>query len=555
MNIFGVIAIVIGLCLPLVSGHQCPTWFVLEKDKCVCGQQINTLLQCSNATNKTKILHNYCLTYNNDTEHFGACPYNTNSISSVFINVPSDVSKLDEEMCGPLNRTGLLCSHCQPGLGPAVFSYYRECKECLPHPYGWLLYFVRLLVPLTLLCVLIIVFRVSFFHPVLNSFVIAAQMLNVLLFNDAPFLITRFYNHPNVSKLLADVIGIFNLDFFIFLLPSFCISENMNTLTVIAMEYLVALYPILFTLVIYWLITLHDRGCKIVVNCWRPFHKCLARCRKKWELKGSVVKAFATFFMLSYSKFCSISFHLLKPVPLYNKHGYVKHTLFFAADFDIGIYIPLAILASIITIFMLILPAIFLLCYQNRFFQRYLYSCKIQCTLIHELANISHEYFKNGTSKATRDCRWFATIYLLMRIIFIAASSQRYNILVYLFYIFLVIVLLLGVRPYKKDGYNYLDSFLLGGMAMVLIVYLYQIVFQTIQTFLKIVAIGIAVVYALLLLSWGIYSAISHFCASRCYRWKVIFFQTRVNEDNESLPHRISNPNEYESLIAPTRSL
>ncbi len=138
----------IALQVVLVSSQACPTWFIRQENKCECGQQINTILQCSNAENKTEIIDGFCLTYNNGTEHFGACPYNTRSQLYKLNDVPSDVSKLDEEMCGPLNRTGLLCSHCQPGLGPAVFSYYKECKECMPQPLGWLLFFVRLTVPL-----------------------------------------------------------------------------------------------------------------------------------------------------------------------------------------------------------------------------------------------------------------------------------------------------------------------------------------------------------------------------------------------------------------------
>ena len=101
MTILGVILIVLQVVL--VSSQACPTWFVRQANKCECGQQINTILQCSNVTNKIKILDGFCLTYNNDTEHFGACPYNTKSQLSKFMDVPSDVSKLDEEMCGPLN--------------------------------------------------------------------------------------------------------------------------------------------------------------------------------------------------------------------------------------------------------------------------------------------------------------------------------------------------------------------------------------------------------------------------------------------------------------------
>ena len=311
------------------------------------------------------------------------------------MDVPSDVSKFDEEMCGPLNRTGLLYSHCQPGLGPAVFSYYKECKKCMPQPLGWLLFFVRLTIPLTLICVIVIVFRINFASPVLNSFVLIAQVLNTVLCRNYPFDISGYTHSYSIYKFAADFVGLFNLDFFMFLIPSFCISEHTSTLTVVAMEYLAALYPIAFTLAVYltMFILLHDKGCKIIVICWRPFHKCLTRFRR---LKGSVVNEFVTFFLLSYSRFCSISLSLLKPVPLYDKYGNVTYTLFFAADFNVGTYIPLAIISSIIIVITVFLPAMFQLFYQNRFFQRCLYFCKIKCVLIHELANITQGYSRTA---------------------------------------------------------------------------------------------------------------------------------------------------------------
>ena len=155
-------------------GHLCPTWFVPQSGKCVCGQHVKNLLDCFEAQNETSITNGFCLTYNNDTEHFGQCPYNVNSSSRPYHVVPADVLKLDREMCGPLHRTGLLCNQCQQRLGPALFSYYRECKECLPQPFGWMLFFVRLTVPVTLFCVIIIVFRINLASPALNGFVLAA---------------------------------------------------------------------------------------------------------------------------------------------------------------------------------------------------------------------------------------------------------------------------------------------------------------------------------------------------------------------------------------------
>ena len=542
----------IVLQVVLVSSQVCPTWFIRQANKCECGQPINTILQCSNVTNKTKILDGFCITYNNDTEYFGPCPYNTKSRLSKFMDVPSDVSKLDEELCGPLNRTGLLCSHCQPGLGPAVFSYYKECKECMPQPLGWLLFFIRLTVPLTLICVIVIVFRISFASPVLYSFVLIAQLLNTVLCRNNPFEISGYTYSYSFYKFSADFVGLFNLDFFMFLIPSFCISEHMSTLTVIAMEYLAALYPILFTLAVYLFISLHDRGCKIIVICWRPFHKCLARFRRRWELKGSVVNAFASFFLLSYSRFCSISLSLLKPVPLHDKYGNVTYTLYYAADFNVGTYIPLAILSSIITVTMVLLPAVFLLFYQNRFFQRCLFSCKIKCVLIHELANITQGYFKNGTTPGTRDCRWFAGVYLLLRIIFIAFGAQKYHFIVYQMIFIITPAIILSLRPYKKDRYNYFDAFLLVLFAMGSAWYIYHEAFRNSPWFfVYIIVTFILVLYIVMFLSWMKSSLTSRCDYSCCHRRRATH-QTGSSTDNETLPHRISDPSEYAPLLPTT---
>ncbi len=549
MTILGVLVIVLQVVL--ASSQACPTWFVRQANKCECGQPINTILQCSNVTNKIKLIDGFCLTYNNDTEYLGRCPYNTNSRLSKFMDVPSDVSKLDEEMCGPLNRTGLLCSNCQPGLGPAVFSYYKECKECMPQPLGWLLFFVRLTVPLTLFCIIVIVFRINIASPVLNSFVLMAQVINTILCRNYPFDINGYTPSYSFYKFAADFVGLFNLDFFMFLIPSFCISKHMSTLTVVALEYLEALYPITFTLVVYLFISLHDRGCKIIVICWRPFHKCLARFRRRWELNGPVVNAFTTFFLLSYSRFCSISLSLLKTVPLYDKHGHFTYTLFFAADFNLGTYIPLAILSSIISVTMVFLPAVFLLFYQNRFFQRCLFSCKIKCVLIHELANITQGYFKNGTTPGTRDCRWFAGVYLLLRIIFIAIGAQAYHLIVYQIILIITPAIILGLRPYKKDRYNYFDAFLLLVFAIGLSLYNDREAFQNIgRIFLWINVLGIVILYVILFISLLISALTSHDFS--CCRRRRVTHLTGSSTDNETLPHRISDPKEYAPLLPPT---
>ena len=56
--------------------------------------------------------------------------------------------------------------------------------------------------------------------------------------------------------------GLWNLDFFI---PLFCISNDMSTLCMLALEYVVAVYPLLLTLVIYVCVEMYDSGVRVVV--------------------------------------------------------------------------------------------------------------------------------------------------------------------------------------------------------------------------------------------------------------------------------------------------
>ena len=39
-----------------------------------------------------------------------------------FISLPENVSELNDYMCGPMNRKGLVCSECIDGFGPCHFA-------------------------------------------------------------------------------------------------------------------------------------------------------------------------------------------------------------------------------------------------------------------------------------------------------------------------------------------------------------------------------------------------------------------------------------------------
>ena len=83
--------------------------------------------------------------------------------------------------------------------------------------------------------------------------------------------------------------GIWSLDFFQFVIPPFCVSRNVKTL---ALEYVVAFYPVCLILVTFVFIKLHDNNFRLIVWVWRPFHRHFVHFRRRWDSKASIINTF-----------------------------------------------------------------------------------------------------------------------------------------------------------------------------------------------------------------------------------------------------------------------
>ena len=554
----------IANCRTFVASNQsrvCPTWFVPNfkiKDRCDCGPSFKRSVKCYSNYNSS-LRTGFCMTYNETSKltFVGSCPYSTNQIVTQFYPLCPDVLQLNQQMCGPLNRTGLLCSQCQQGLGPAVFSYKKECLECMDEPYGWILFFFLATFPQTILCLFVIIFRINAASPALNGFVLAAQIITNIIN-------TVQLNGVNgvLGKIAATCYGFWNLDFISYILPPFCIKEGMSPLTIMALEYTVALYPIFFTVVVYYCITLHDNGCSLLVCCWKPFHWCFARFRGTWELKGSVINAFATILLLSYSQLCSISFGLLQSVELSDVCGGSYRRVYYDASYEMlsKPHLPHVVLASIIIIIFVCLPAIFVLLYQNKVFQKCLNFCNFKCVLIRELANICQGCFKNGTSPGTRDYRWFAGLYLLLRIFFTVIVNQK-NYHMYMILVPCIMAVLVAiVRPYRIDVYNKLDSILWLDFAICSSWLVNIEAYEDLPPEGIYIFVSIPLVYLFGYIAWRSVIFVVKKCRSQIAKRKKLFIAepegTNTQDDgDDQLPDRLLQPSEYTPLILASKRL
>ena len=168
-----------------------------------------------------------------------------------FIRLPQNPNETDSRLCKPLNRTGLLCGRCIDQFSPAVNSKYFQCVHCKSDRqyYSWLLYILSEFVPITVLLIIVILFNVSVTSGPGNAFIFFAQVISSTFGADGD----GTFNYQSVTSASETIqqvhnslYDIWNLNFFDYLHGwQFCLTENLTTLQLRALDYLTAVYPLL----------------------------------------------------------------------------------------------------------------------------------------------------------------------------------------------------------------------------------------------------------------------------------------------------------------------
>ena len=223
-----------------------------------------------------------CATQNDNQEILTAkCPYfelkGHNVTEPGFIRLPDNISELNDYMCGPMNRKGLLCKDCIDGFGPSVTSLGYKCSNCTDAWYGIPLYLAVELIPITLFYLIILIFKIHLTSAPMVLYIFYSQLVyyEILFSKDGATerLLLDKENSPFITCILL-FYGIWNLDFIRFILPPFCVSSNLQLIHIQLLRYISIVYPMLLIILTWICISLHDRNFKVIVWMWRPFHKC-----------------------------------------------------------------------------------------------------------------------------------------------------------------------------------------------------------------------------------------------------------------------------------------
>ena len=298
----------------------------------------------------------------------------------------------------------------------------------------------------------------------MNAFIFTCQFLSNRA-NSVPY---EFYSSsPFIHYLilvLTTVFGFWNLDFFRYILPSFCINSLLTPIQVISLEYVVAFYPLLLICTTYICVELHTRDCRLIVWLWRPFSRCLTFVLRGRNVNFFFVHAFSSFLLLSYSKLLFVSFQLLVATKLYDptEQRVGPTVLFYDASieyFSAG-HLPFALLTIFVLCTFVVLPALVLLLYPTKAFQRSLGCCRVRWLALHAFADTFNGYYKNGTD-GTRDYRYFAGLYMIFRIVLLLdllSLINQYHWMTVITCCAVVSLLFAILRPYKNNWINIWDS-------------------------------------------------------------------------------------------------
>ena len=568
------------------SDADCRPWYHCHEGCCKCGSEHNGIMLCDEESYMSAILSCHCISYNDGYTYIGSCIYRcANEFKgNLFDPVYSDIVDkwhghdkvgdwVNNFSCGSLNRTGLLCGECKENHSTVAYSYDPKCIYCPEEDVykNWLKYIAAAYLFLTLFYFIIFFFKVNVTSSSLHGFVFYSQTVSMP--TNIRFILLAAAQKPSYilpARILLSIYGISNLDFFRTLYPEFCL--NTSTLTTIALDYGIAVYPLVLIVISYILIRLHECNFRPIVYLWKPFHKLFTRSRRNWNARTSVVDAYATLFLLSFSKVLNVTFDLLAPTKLYQLHPDHTHQVVYNNGnikfLSREHMLPYGILGIVFLTLYIIPPVLLLLLYPCRCFRERIKSAGLDRQFLRTFVSAFQGCYKDGSEPGTKDYRYFASFYLQVRILLFVVYGITLGTIFFAFAaaIFLLFTLLvITVQPYKKEYSHYtkIDATFMLLLVIMCTVFL-GINIATVKghnhiTTCFVLAIIFGIVPFVYFAGVVIYTIHSQnkwdqHIITRYRAWRHGYRVIADSDDDSSFPDRLLNPASYEDCNIATQA-
>ena len=446
------------------SGSVC---YYCDGGQPICSKIPYHILRCIDE--QVYILNSYCATYNERSKviEVGLCIFNTVPYSkddfsdAVYGLLPQNVSDLNKRICGDkFNRTGSLCGRCYPNFSLQAYSFDLACVECSNAGSNWWKLVPYVFLPLTVFFMLVLFFEINTTSSHLHGFIIFCQAVADPIVARFVYISIRNSNtyFSSVVKTILAFYGIWNLD--LFRIFNHNIYLNTSTLESLSFGLAMGAYPLLFMALSYLAIYLYDRNVKPVVVVWVFLYRFFSVFRRNGEIRTSVVDAFATFFVLSHVKFLSVCFDLLVPIRVYqlssSKTIQYSWKLYYDADmlYFGHNHLPYGIVATSVLVIFILFPLLSIFFYPFKVFQRCLNTVPFRWYILHTFMDSFQGYYKDGTEPGSRDCRWFASLFLLVRVGLLMIASFSFTSLYFVYgsMAFVVVAILIVIhQPFKSN--------------------------------------------------------------------------------------------------------
>ena len=502
-------------------------------------------VDCTTVPYQVSVFDCYCMTYNEEIDLItvGRCLATCHfryGYSKVLKSNDSEL--LNAEVCGDLKREGQLCGDCIEGYGPPVYSYSMKCVECNEEyfKHNLIKYLCAAFLPLTLFYFLVVILKISITSHIMVAYVFICQVVLI------PSVLNVYgtNNSTNAESIMLYFVALWNLDFFRSVYTPFCLHPKLSTMQVIALDYLIAVYPMLLIVLTYIAVTLHDRY-PIIVTLWRPMQRVLTCIRKEWNIRGSLVQAFATFQVLSYVKILNVSFELLNPVLPHNTSGgLIKQRYLFSAgtiEYFGTKHLPYGILALMMTLVFNILPVLLLILYPCNTIRTWF--CNKHSHGLFIFMDVFHGCYVNQP----KDYRCFASIYFVSRflqLLILGLSDNIFSVIFFTSFHFMALSLIVVfLQPYKNKCQNRVDVALLLNATIGLLCFCYFMFSDAYGLILykrtRLLVHFITGTSSLLIVFYGFAVLISHLLPKTCSNgiWQVIVKKFKMlHTQDEDLP-------------------
>ena len=463
-----------------------------------------------------KIKRGYWAGYHLSTKHptptdinlvTGQCPRHYCDVKEqdIFLPGTSNITSLNKLFCSPAHRNGTLCGRCSNGHGVAINSIYFDCVDCSHwlSQHGWIIYALTEYVPSTLLFCIVLFFDINLHSGTISSVILYFQIFNSLnIYSDGYMDPPSHTNH--ILTAINFIYNIWNLEFFGILLPPYCLSKNLNTMDILLIKYSSGFYPFLLFLLFIALVNLlyvNFCGLERMALCLRSIRNCCTRIKIRITRKGSTVNGLATLWTLVFTKFALICGLILSREYLTGSKNSGLTVKVAWLDGNIPLYgkqhLPYVIPAVFVLGFLVIIPALGLLCYPlvpqivGLIQERYRVDLN-QLKLYKFTSSVLEKPFIRlkplidcfqGSCKAR--CEFYAGLLMCYRlsVIFLFSFTIRVEVFFYNAAVSVIFVIITAIiQPYKKYQDNVITILCISNIILINIISICHLYYNETQT-------------------------------------------------------------------------